>query len=91
MEVKQRTYDWCRDLAARAVNAVKAFFDQYEDFETPEARARYVTWAVPEVIEVVDECGQKKPVPPKIFPYMWKMVDESDPNKPVSHQITEYD
>ena len=91
MEIKQHTYDWYRDLAACAVNVVKAFFDWYEDFETPEAWASYVTWAVPEVIEVLDEHGRKKPVPPKIFPYMWEMVDESDPDKPVSHQITEYD
>ncbi|KIM63095.1 hypothetical protein SCLCIDRAFT_24482 [Scleroderma citrinum Foug A] len=81
--VKQRTYDWRRDLVARAVKAVKAFFDWYTDFETPKARAAYVKWAVPEVVEVVNACGRKKPVPPSLFPYMWGTVDESDPDNPV--------
>jgi len=88
VEVKQHTYDWHRDLAACAIKAVQAFFDQYADFDTPKAQESYVAWAVPEVIEVVNNRGQKKPVPPSLFPYMWETVDESDPDNPVSCWIT---
>ncbi|KIM65633.1 hypothetical protein SCLCIDRAFT_112197, partial [Scleroderma citrinum Foug A] len=55
--IKQCTYDWWSDIAACALHAVEAFFNQYKELDSPAERADYVKWAVPEVIEVVNACG----------------------------------
>ncbi|KAI6025354.1 hypothetical protein BKA83DRAFT_4492103 [Pisolithus microcarpus] len=88
--VKQRTYDWRSELATRALKAVEAFFDRYEEVDTTEARAAYVAWAVPEVTEIVDAHGRVKPVAPSLFPYMWERVDEG-PDGPIPKGAFQHD
>ena len=46
-------------MADRAVKAIKAFFDRYDKFGTPEVCAAYTTWVVPEPEECINENGQK--------------------------------
>ena len=41
-------------------------------------------WAVPEVKEEIDAHGDRIPVAPKIYLYMWASVVD-DPDGPVSH------
>ncbi|KIM51402.1 hypothetical protein SCLCIDRAFT_33468 [Scleroderma citrinum Foug A] len=65
--LKQHTYEWCSGMGDRAVKAVKAFFDQYKEFGTPEVRAGWKTF-----------------IPPQLYPYMWQVVDESDPENLVA-------
>ncbi|KAI6124317.1 hypothetical protein EV401DRAFT_1886342 [Pisolithus croceorrhizus] len=88
--VKQRTYDWRSELATHALKAVEAFFDQYEEVDTTEARAAYVAWAVPEVTEIVDAHGHVKPVAPSLFPYMWERVEEG-PDGPIPKGTFQHD
>ncbi|KAI6029631.1 hypothetical protein BKA83DRAFT_4123109 [Pisolithus microcarpus] len=88
--VKQRTYDWRSELATRALKAVEAFFDRYEEVDTTEAQAAYVAWAVPEVTEIVDAHGCVKPVAPSLFPYMWERVDEG-PDGPIPKGAFQHD
>ena len=84
IKVRQRTYDWRGDLVACAWKAVEAFFDRYKNFTNAAGRAAYVKWAVPEVKEKIDAHGDRIPVAPKIYPYMWASVVD-DPDGPVSH------
>ena len=72
-------------MGDQAVKAVKAFFDRYEEFGTPEVRAGYATWAAPEPEERINQHGWKTFVPPQLYPYMWRVVDESDPENPVCY------
>ena len=72
-------------MADCAVKAIKAFFDQYDEFSTPKVCAAYTTWAVPEPEEHINENGQKSFVPPQLYPYMWQVIDESDPEHPVCY------
>ena len=69
LEIKQCNYDWWSDIAARALQAVEAFFNWYKEFDSPVEQADYVKWAVPEVIDVVDAHGQREPVAPNLFLY----------------------
>lgn len=47
-------------------------------------RADYVAWAVPVPEEVEYPNGRKYPIVPKIYPYMWRAIDdETDPENPV--------
>ncbi|KIM57141.1 hypothetical protein SCLCIDRAFT_131114 [Scleroderma citrinum Foug A] len=55
--IKQWTYDWCSDLAARALQAVESFFNWYQELDSPKDCACYVKWAVPKVTESVDSRG----------------------------------
>ncbi|KAI6104276.1 hypothetical protein F5141DRAFT_1065084 [Pisolithus sp. B1] len=71
-------------------NAVKAFFDWYEEVDTTEAQAAYVAWAVLEVTEIVDAHGHMKPVAPSLFPYMWERVDEG-PDSPIPKGTFQHD
>ncbi|KAI6107307.1 hypothetical protein EDD16DRAFT_1523351 [Pisolithus croceorrhizus] len=89
-EVKQHTYDWRSELATRALKAVEAFFDRYEEVDTTKARAAYVAWAVPEVTEIVDAHGRVKPVAPSLFPYMWERVEEG-PDGPIPKGAFQHD
>ena len=61
-KVKQWTYDWWRDLSLRALKAVEAFFDHYENFTTAAARADYVKWAVPTAKEFITPRGDSIPI-----------------------------
>ena len=61
-KVKQWTYDWWRDLSLRALKAIEAFFDHYENFTTAAARADYVKWAVPAAKEFITPCGDRIPI-----------------------------
>lgn len=81
--MKQRTYEWWKGFASRAEKAIAAFFARYEEFETAQARASYVKWAVPDPVEYNDRDGNKLLKPVAIFPYMWKDVDATNPVKPV--------
>jgi len=72
-------------MADHAVKAVVAFFDQYEEFSALDAHVVYVGWAVPEPEEHIDQHGWKVLVPPQLFPYMWQVVDESNPESPVCY------
>jgi hypothetical protein len=82
--LKQKTYDWRGDLAESAERAIKSFFERYEQFVVPQNRADYVAWAVPVPEEGIDSDGCKYPILPKIYPYMWRYIDEdTDPENPV--------
>ena len=72
-------------MGDRAVKAVKAFFDRYEEFTPPNVRAGYATWAVPEPEEHINQYGRKVFIPPQLYPYMWQAVDESNPENPVCY------
>ena len=84
--VKQRTYDWRRDLSLRALKAVEAFFDRYENFTTAAARADYVKWAVPAAKEFITTHGDSIPIAPPLLPYMWASVEDG-PKGVVSYQL----
>ena len=72
-------------MADRAVKAIKAFFDQYDKFGTPEVHAAYTTWAVLEPEECINKNGRKSFVLLQLYPYMWQVIDENDPEHPVCY------
>ena len=67
------------------MKAVATFFDQYEEFSSPEVHAGYATWAVPEPEEHINQHGRKILVLPQLYPYMWWTVDESNPEDMVCY------
>ena len=71
-------------MGDRALKAVAAFFNRYNEFDDAEMRAQYAMWAAPEPEEKTDKKGQKVLVLPELYPYMWREVDETDPNNIVS-------
>ena len=85
-KVKQRTYDWRRDLSLRALKAIEAFFDRYENFTTAVAQADYVKWAVPAAKEFITAHGDSIPIAPPLLPYMWASVEDG-PKGVVSYQL----
>lgn len=77
VKMKQRACEWRGEIAKKALLAVEHFFGQHTELESPEGRAAYVAWAVPENQFIVDR-GQKTIIPPGIYPYMWEDVGESE-------------
>ena len=75
-KVKQRTYDWRRDLSLCVLKAVEAFFDHYKNFTTAAAQADYVKWAVPAAKEFITARGDSIPIAPPLLPYMWASVED---------------
>ncbi|KAG8214418.1 hypothetical protein J3R82DRAFT_9425 [Butyriboletus roseoflavus] len=76
VRLKQRVCEWRKDIAKKALLAVKHFFDSYES--TTEARAEYVSWAVPTSKLTLDKKGRKIIIPPAVYPYMWREVIENE-------------
>ncbi|KAI6009052.1 hypothetical protein EDC04DRAFT_2610771 [Pisolithus marmoratus] len=81
------SYDWRGDLADRAGKAVEAFFNKYQELTTSESRAQYIAWACPEPTAVVNSQGWKVLFPLELLPYMWQMVNDTDPKNIVHPQF----
>lgn len=77
-KLKQRICEWRGEISKKALLAVEHFFTQHEELTTPEGRATYVAWAVPQNQFIYDRYGHKTIIPPGIYPYMWEDVLESE-------------
>ena len=86
-QLKQRTCEWCSEMADRGEKAVKAFFDRYEQFKSADARQAYVTWAVPAPEEKIDANGRKYFVPLPVYPYMWDKIEGKADNQVCDYSI----
>lgn len=74
-ELKQRVCEWRGEIAKKALQAVERFFGEHQELTTPEGRATYVAWAVPENHFTLNRVGVKIIVPPEVYPYMWEIVE----------------
>ena len=86
-QLKQRTCEWHNEMADCGEKAVKAFFDQYEQFKSVDAHRAYVTWAVPAPEEKIDTNGCKYFVPPPVYPYMWDKIKGEADNQVCDYSI----
>jgi hypothetical protein len=71
----QRTYELRGAFAKAAAAGVVEFWASDPAFESAEARAAYVKWAVPQSSDPDEEV---------VIPFIWEYCDDSDPDNPVS-------
>ncbi|KAI6009062.1 hypothetical protein EDC04DRAFT_2610779 [Pisolithus marmoratus] len=61
--------------------------NKYQELTTSESRAQYIAWACPEPTAVVNSQVWKVLFPLELLPYMWQMVNDTDPKNIVHPQF----
>ena len=80
IKLQQQVYTWRGGFASRAEKAVENYFDQRPCFDNPKFRAAYISWAVREPTEQLDDHGHKVVIPPAECPYMWVRFEDDNPD-----------